>query len=114
MNRDYSWTVASGVATKVWPAKVRQEARMAKVTVSFPDDFLKQVDREAKARHRSRSEFIREVLRDAMKRPRASSRSWKKALRDLRRLEHAWVGDWDSTDLIRSDRDRQTGRQHRR
>jgi metal-responsive CopG/Arc/MetJ family transcriptional regulator len=53
---------------------------MAKVMVSFPDELLKQVDREAKAHHRSRSEFIREVLRDAMKRPRASSRSWKKAL----------------------------------
>ena len=87
---------------------------MAKVMVSFPDELLKQVDREAKAHHRSRSEFIREVLRDAMKRPRASSRSWRKALGALRRLEHAWVGDWDSTDLIRSDRDRQTGRQHRR
>ncbi len=36
---------------------------MAKITISFPDGFLKRVDRTAKAQGRSRSELIREALR---------------------------------------------------
>jgi Arc/MetJ-type ribon-helix-helix transcriptional regulator len=87
---------------------------MAKVTVSFPDEFLEQVDREAKAHHRSRSEFIREALRGALKSRQVPARSWEKALAPLRRLEESWIGSWDSTDVIRSDRDRRVGRQSRR
>ena len=34
-----------------------------KVMVSFPDEFLAQVDRVAKEEHRSRSELVREALR---------------------------------------------------
>jgi Arc/MetJ-type ribon-helix-helix transcriptional regulator len=68
---------------------------MAKVTVSFPDDLWKQVDREAKARHRSRSEFIREALRSALKSRHVSARSWERALAPLRRLEESWIGTWD-------------------
>jgi Arc/MetJ-type ribon-helix-helix transcriptional regulator len=86
---------------------------MAETTVSFPDDLLKQVDREAKARHRSRSEFIREALRSALKSRQLSARSWERALAPLRRLEESWIGTWDSTDVVRSDRDRRDGRQRR-
>jgi metal-responsive CopG/Arc/MetJ family transcriptional regulator len=34
-----------------------------KVMVSFPDEFLAQVDRVAQEEHRSRSELVREALR---------------------------------------------------
>jgi CopG family transcriptional regulator / antitoxin EndoAI len=34
-----------------------------KVMVSFPDEFLDEVDRIARAEHRSRSELVREALR---------------------------------------------------
>jgi CopG family transcriptional regulator/antitoxin EndoAI len=34
-----------------------------KVMVSFPDEFLDQVDRVAREEHRSRSELVREALR---------------------------------------------------
>jgi len=34
-----------------------------KVMVSFPDEFLVEVDRIAQAEHRSRSELVREALR---------------------------------------------------
>ena len=34
-----------------------------KVMVSFPDEFLVQVDRVAQEEHRSRSELVREALR---------------------------------------------------
>ena len=34
-----------------------------KVMVSFPDEFLKEVDHIAKEEHRSRSELLREAMR---------------------------------------------------
>jgi metal-responsive CopG/Arc/MetJ family transcriptional regulator len=34
-----------------------------KVMVSFPDEFLKEVDHVAKEEHRSRSELLREAMR---------------------------------------------------
>lgn len=34
-----------------------------KVMISFPDEFLAQVDRVAQEEHRSRSELVREALR---------------------------------------------------
>lgn len=36
---------------------------MAKVIITMHNEFLRNVDEEAKAEHRSRSEFIREALR---------------------------------------------------
>jgi metal-responsive CopG/Arc/MetJ family transcriptional regulator len=35
----------------------------AKVMVSFPEEFLEQVDRIAREEHRSRSELLREAMR---------------------------------------------------
>lgn len=35
----------------------------SKVMVSFPDDFLAEVDRLAQEEHRSRSELVREAIR---------------------------------------------------
>ncbi|HJW90328.1 MAG TPA: ribbon-helix-helix domain-containing protein [Anaerolineales bacterium] len=36
---------------------------VTKVMVSFPDEFLEEVDRIAREEHRSRSELLREALR---------------------------------------------------
>jgi len=86
---------------------------MAKVMVSFPDDFLKKVDEEARSQNRSRSELIREALRGAI-RAKPERRSWRGGLARLRRLEDEWVGKWDSTEAIRSDRERPVGLKDRR
>ena len=86
---------------------------MAKVMVSFPDDFLKKVDEEARFQNRSRSELIREALRGAI-RGKPDRRSWRSGLARLRRLEGEWVGEWDSTEVIRSDRERPVGIEDRR
>lgn len=87
---------------------------MAKIMISLPDDFLKKVDRTAKAEGRSRSELIREALRDRLTGAESGRRSWKDALAPLTKLERRWVGRWDSTDIVRSYRDSRYGRETRR
>lgn len=87
---------------------------MAKVMISLPDEFLKRVDRLAGAQNRSRSELIREALRPLLGGGARSRRSWKTALAPLRKLEQQWVGQWDSTDIIRYYRDTRYGREDRR
>jgi CopG family transcriptional regulator/antitoxin EndoAI len=87
---------------------------MAKVMISLPERFLKRVDRLARAQHRSRSEMIREALRSLMSRRATSRQSWKDALAPLRELEEQWIGQWDSTDIIRYYRDARYGRTDRR
>ncbi len=86
---------------------------MAKVMVSLPDGFLKKVDRTAKAQGRSRSELIREALRLMLTR-KEKGRSWKEALAPLKELDQQWVGQWDSTNLIRYYRKTRYGREDRR
>jgi Arc/MetJ-type ribon-helix-helix transcriptional regulator len=86
---------------------------MAKVMVSFPTQFLKKVDRAARSQGRSRSGLIREALRGMVGESR-DRRSWKKAVAPLRELEERWVGQWDSTDIIRYYRDNRYGRKDRR
>ena len=87
---------------------------MAKVMISLPDEFLKKVDRTARAQGRSRSELIREALRTAISGKDSAARSWKQALAPLRDLEQHWVGQWDSTDIIRYYRDARYGGEDRR
>jgi Arc/MetJ-type ribon-helix-helix transcriptional regulator len=87
---------------------------MAKVMVSLPDDFLGKVDRAARAQGRSRSELIREALRMMLERRASGQRSWKEALAPLKELEQQWVGQWDSTDVIRYYRETRYGREDRR
>lgn len=82
---------------------------MAKVMVSFPSQFLKKVDRAARSQGRSRSELIREALRITLG-EKGARRSWKDAVAPLRQLEDQWVGEWDSTDIIRYYRDSRYGR----
>ena len=86
---------------------------MAKVMVSFPSEFLKKVNRAARSQGRTRSELIREALRATLG-ERPARRSWKDAIAPLRDLEKAWVGEWDSTDIVRYYRDRRYGRKDRR
>ena len=87
---------------------------MTKVMISLPQEFLKKVDRAAKAQGRSRSELIREALRASLAGSERGGRSWKDALAALEELEQQWVGQWDSTDIIRYYRDTRYGRQDRR
>jgi Arc/MetJ-type ribon-helix-helix transcriptional regulator len=86
---------------------------MAKVMVSFPTQFLSKVDRAARSQGRSRSELIREALRMTLG-EKGAGRSWKDAVAPLRELEALWVGDWDSTDIVRYYRDRRYGLKDRR
>jgi Arc/MetJ-type ribon-helix-helix transcriptional regulator len=86
---------------------------MAKVMVSFPTQFLSKVDRAARSQGRSRSELIREALRVTLG-EREARQSWKEALAPLREIEAQWVGDWDSTDIIRYYRDRRYAPKDRR
>lgn len=87
---------------------------MAKVIVSLPDDFLRRVDRAARIQGWSRSELIREALRTMLDSKVARRRSWKGALAPLRDLEQQWIGQWDSTDIIRYYRDTRYGPEDRR
>ena len=86
---------------------------MAKVMVSIPDEVLKKVDATAKTQRRSRTEVIRDALRAQMGKQRGNHSKWKKALAPLRKLERQWVGQWDSTDIIRYYRDTRYGRENR-
>ena len=87
---------------------------MAKVMISLPEEFLKKVDRAAKAQGRSRSELIREALRTTLAGRERGRRSWKEALAPLKELEQQWVGQWNSTDIVRYYRETRHGREDRR
>lgn len=86
---------------------------MAKVMISIPDALLKRVDRAAKKNRRSRSEIVRQALRADLTNHTARQ-SWRNALAPLRKLQQQWVGQWDSTDIIRYYRDTRYGREDRR
>ena len=86
---------------------------MAKVMISLPEDFLRKVDRVAKAEGRSRSEVVREALRAHMGGRTGSRRTWRAALAPLQRLEEHWVGQWNAADIIRYYRERRYGREDR-
>lgn len=86
---------------------------MAKVMVSIPTRFLNKVDRVARSQGRSRSGLIREALRVTLG-ERGARNSWKAAIAPLRELEAQWIGDWDSTDIVRYYRDRRYGSKDRR
>jgi predicted transcriptional regulator len=74
---------------------------MAKVMISIPDDVLKKMDRAAKSQCRSRTDVIRDALRAQMGKTQKVTSKWKTALDPLGKLEQHWVGQWDSTDIIR-------------
>jgi hypothetical protein len=78
-----------------------------KVMVSFPDEFLHEVDRIAQEEHRSRSELVREALRFYMglrqeQRPPGANPFVRQAVRVQDTLSHASPGTGqDSTADIR-------------
>lgn len=82
--------------------------------ISLPEKFLKRVDRLAKRLDRSRSELIRESLRGLLEKNSSKGGSWKARLAPLCELEAHWVGQWDSTDIIRYYRNHRYGREDRR
>lgn len=78
-----------------------------KVMVSFPDDFLLEVDRIAREEHRSRSELVREALRlyiglrQEQRPPGANPVVWQ-AVRVQDKLSRAAPGTGqDSTEELR-------------
>jgi predicted nucleotidyltransferase len=104
-----------------------------KVMVSFPDEFLDEVDRIARKEHRSRSELVREALRFYIglrqeQRLPGANPFVRQALMVQDRLSHTALGTGeDSTADIRqmrdapdgayqtlADRDRQIGRELQR
>ena len=87
---------------------------MAKIMISLPQEFLKKVDRAAKAQGRSRSELIREALRTLLSEGHGNRRSWTEALAPLKELEQQWVGQWNSTDIVRYYRETRYAREDRR
>ena len=87
---------------------------MAKLMITIPDDVLKKVDRAAKSQCRSRTEVIRDAVRAQMDKTRQGMSKWTIALAPLRQLEQHWVGQWDSTDIVRYYRDNRYGREDRR
>ncbi len=87
---------------------------MAKIMISLPDEFLKKVDRTARAQGRSRSELIRAALRTVLTGEANARNSWKDALAPLKELEPRWIGQWNSTDIVRYYRETRYGRQDRR
>ena len=84
---------------------------MAKIVISLPGRFIKKVDRVAKAQRRTRSELIRKPLTSHLNGGSKRRTAWKKAFTPLRELEHQWVGQWDSTDIIRYYRDHRYAQQ---
>ena len=86
---------------------------MPKVMVSLPEEFLKKVDQAARAQGRSRTELIREALKTTLTGKERRRWSWKEALAPLKDLEQQWVGQWDSTDIIRYYRETRYGREDR-
>ncbi len=86
---------------------------MAKVMLSIPDDFLKQVDEVAKSRHQSRSEYFRELARrDVERRQReeavakgsmeAAAEAWERIQAFAERMRGT---SWDPVADIRRWRD---------
>ena len=88
---------------------------MAKVIISLPDALLKDADRVAKAQHRSRSELFREALRLVLVQRLVDRPSLAETIQAARaKLDGHWRGGWDSTAVIREDRDTDHGRRPRR
>ncbi len=81
---------------------------MAKIMISLPESFLSEVDKAAKAEHRTRSDLIREALREYIrmgKRPKKPIEypQVREAFETIRSL--TWKEKFDSTEVIRRMRD---------
>ncbi len=84
---------------------------MSKVLISFPDELLAAIDREASARGASRSAFLQAAARQALNRQskvrvQAALERGRQALRD--------AGAFEAADVIRKDRDARDAADRRR
>lgn len=75
---------------------------MAKVMVSFPEELLDELDREARRRSTSRSALLAAAVRRELARP-DSERVAAAIARSERRFGEA--GTFEAVDLVRHDRD---------
>jgi len=82
---------------------------MAKVMISVPEALLEEIDRAAKAEHRSRSEFVREAAREYLTRPRRSPFDAARAREAARRMDELARANanpnWSGAEEIRRWRD---------
>lgn len=87
---------------------------MAKIMISLPDALLKDADRMAKRQRRTRSELFREALRMMIEGGHPEKRAWGDVAKAVHeRLQGHWTGRWDSTSVIREERDAERGRPRR-
>ena len=84
---------------------------MAKVFISLPDDLLERVDRAARRRSTTRSAFLQQAARRELGWPDADAVD---AAIKRGRAAVASAGGFDSTELIRGDRDERDARDRRR
>ena len=84
---------------------------MAKILISLPEELLARVDREADARGVSRSRFLQEAAQRELgwATPAVIDAALARA-----RVAMTSAGTFDSTDLIRGDRDGREQRDRRR
>ena len=78
---------------------------MAKVMISLPERFLSEVDKAARAEHRTRSDLIRQALREYLSGEKRSRKPIEnprvqEAFETLRSL--TWKGKFNSTKVIRA------------
>jgi predicted DNA-binding protein len=87
------------------------KAKATKVMISMPEDLLERVDRAAAERGKSRSAFLQEVVRHELgwPDPVAFDTALERGRRALAR-----VGAFESTELIREQRDARDERDRRR
>ena len=84
---------------------------MAKVLISVPDDLLRRIDREARARGSSRSGFLQEAALRQLGWPTTEAlESAVKRGRDAL----AGAGAFESADLVRRDRQKRDAADRRR
>jgi predicted transcriptional regulator len=84
---------------------------MAKVMISIPDDLLERVDREAQRRSTSRSALLAQAARRELGWP---DRDLIDAALERGRAALAGAGAFESSELIRADRDERDARDRRR
>jgi predicted transcriptional regulator len=82
---------------------------MTKVLISMPDELVARIDRAAKARKTSRSRFIQEAAEHELGWPGSDAIEVAvKAAREALEPD----GRYESTDLIRRDRDERDANRH--
>ena len=84
---------------------------MAKVMISLPESLLERIDRESRRRSVSRSGLLREAALRELGRPDSAQ---IEAALDAGRAALEGLGSFDSTDVVRADRDARDSRDRRR